>query len=198
MTLPDGSTAELNANTQLSLTEEWKTGENRVVWLKGEAFFEVEKKPSSNVKFTVVTKDLKVEVLGTTFNVNTRNQHTEVFLEEGKITLDLQGQEEEIEPGEFLSYSQEKKEIIDRYKKEEEIHSNWKDGVLKIHDATMQEIMNEIESIYGIDLIVNDRALLEKEGSIAIPVDNIEMATAILERSLNVKILKQGKQLFIN
>ena len=198
ITLPDGSLVELNANSQLLLMEDWAVGKDRKVWLKGEAFFKVEKKPTTQAKFTVITKDLKVEVLGTAFNVNTRNQRTEVFLEEGKITLELNEQKEEIEPGEFISYSQEKKQILNRYKKEEEIHSNWKYGVLKIKDATMHKILNEFESIYGIDLIVKNEKLLEKEGSIAIPVDNLDTATAILERVLNVKIEKKGKQIFIN
>ena len=183
---------------QLSITKEWKPGEDRKVWLKGEAFFKVTKKPSTNAKFTVVTKDLEVEVLGTSFNVNTRNQHTEVFLEEGKITLNLDEQKEQIEPGEFISYSQEKKQIIKRYKKTEEIHSNWKDGILKIDDATIKIILNEIESIYGIDLIVKNEKLLDKEGAVAIPVDDLEMTTLILERVLNVKIKRKGKQYFIN
>ena len=198
VTLPDGSQVELNANTQLSLIEDWEEGVTRRVWLKGEAFFKVKKAPSTNTKFTVITKDLEVDVLGTTFNVNTRNDHTEVFLEEGKITLDMQGQLEQIEPGEFVSYSGTKKEVIDRYQKTEEIHSNWKDGVLKITDARMAEILSEVESIYGIDLIVKDKALLQKEGSVAIPVDDLDMATSILERVLNVKMTRKGKQIFVN
>ena len=197
VTLPDGSIVELNANTQLSLTDDWESGKDRLVWLKGEAFFKVKKNLSTNAKFTVVTKDLKLEVLGTTFNVNTRNERTEVFLEEGKITLELDEKKEQIEPGEFISYSQEKKEILNRYKKKEEIHSNWKDGVLKLNNASMKDILKEIESIYGIDLIVNNTELLQKEGSVAVPVNDLDMATAILERMLNVKIESKGKQYFV-
>lgn len=196
--LPDGSIVELNANSQLSLSGEWKDGATRIVWLKGEAFFKVKKIPSTNVKFTVITKDLEVDVLGTKFSVNTRNDHTEVFLEEGNITLDMQGKIEKIKPGEFISYSQESKKIIDRYKETEEIHSKWKDGVLKIKDASMKDILDEVETIYGIDLIVNDKSLLQKVGSVAIPVDDIEMATSILERVLNVNMEIKGKQVFIN
>lgn len=197
ITLPDGSTVELNANSQLSLIQDWKEGEDRMVWLKGEAFFQVEKKPSTNAKFTVITKDLKVEILGTTFNVNTRNQQTEVFLEEGKITLELDEKKESIEPGEFIAYSKEKKQITNRYKKTEKIHSDWKNGFLKINNASMKVMLDEIEVIYGIDLIATHEKILEKEGTITIPVDNLSMAKAILERAMNVKIEKKGKQLFI-
>ncbi len=198
ITLPDGSVVELNANTQLSLTDEWDEGITRRVWLKGEAFFKVKKIPATNAKFTVITKDLEVDVLGTHFNVNTRNDHTEVFLEEGQISLDMQGEVELIEPGEFISFSGSTKEILDRYKEAEEIHSNWKDGVLRINDADMKEILSEVESIYGIDLIIKDKALLQKEGSVAIPVDDLDMATSILERVLNVQMTRKGKQIFVD
>ena len=198
ITLPDGSIVELNANTQLSLTDEWEEGVTRRVWLKGEAFFKVKKIPATNVKFTVITKDLEVDVLGTHFNVNTRNDHTEVFLEEGQISLDMQGEVELIEPGEFISFSGSNKKILDRYKESEEIHSNWKDGVLRINDADMKEILSEVESIYGIDLIIKDKALLQKVGSVAIPVDDLDMAASILERVLNVQMTRKGKQIFID
>lgn len=197
ITLPDGSKVQLNANSQLSLIKDWKEGEDRMVWLKGEAFFQVEKKPSTNAKFTVVTKDLKIKILGTTFNVNTRNQQTEVFLEEGKITLELDEKKESIEPGEFIAYSKEKKKITSRHKKTEKIHSDWKNGFLKINNASMKVILDEIEIIYGIDLIATHEKILEKEGTITIPVDNLAMTKAILERAMNVKIEKKGKQLFI-
>lgn len=198
ITLPDGSKAELNANSQLSILNDWENGDDRQVWLKGEAFFEVEKKPATGAKFYVATKDLKVEVLGTMFNVNTRNERTEVFLEEGKVVLNLDDdKKEEIVPGEFIAYSQSEKKIIDRYKKKSDIHSDWKKGVLKIDDASIKEILKELETIYGIDIIANDIKLLEKEGSIAVPVDDLEMAVSILERILGVKVKSNGKQYHI-
>ena len=197
LTLPDGSHAELNANSQLTILNQWKEGEDRMVWLKGEAFFDVDKKPATCAKFFVTTKDLKVEVLGTMFNVNTRNERTEVFLEEGKIILDLNDNKEEIEPGEFISYSQVQKKILNRYKKVDEIHSDWKEGVIKIDDGTIGEIIRELEIIYGVDIISKDSKLLKKEGSIAVPVDDLGMTMSILERILSIKVKKIGKQYYI-
>ena len=98
----------------------------------------------------------------------------------------------------FISFSGSNKEILDRYKESEEIHSNWKDGILRINDADMEEILSEVESIYGIDLIIKDKALLQKVGSVAIPVDDLDMATSILERVLNVQMTRKGKQIFID
>jgi len=80
--LPDQSQVKLNANSTLSFYKNWKNDEVRKVWLTGEAYFEVEKTQRADNKFQVITDDLKVEVLGTVFNVNARSIATEVFLEE--------------------------------------------------------------------------------------------------------------------
>src|SRR5690606_16374431 len=61
-----------------------------------------------NAAFTVETNDLKVRVLGTTFNVSARRHQTNVTLEAGKIELDLKLSEEaalSMEPGEVVRYS---------------------------------------------------------------------------------------------
>ena len=188
--LPDGSIVELNANSELSIYPNWEEGKDRNVWITGEAFFQVTKKKSTGAKFFVATSDLKVEVLGTAFSVNTRNSQTEVFLEEGKISLELEGVEEKenIVPGEFIAYSEVQRKVTNRYKKTEEIQADWKDGVLKLDNVSTAEIISEIEAIYGIEVIVNSKSILAKVSSVAIPVNSIEMAILILRRALNVKI----------
>ena len=70
--LPDGSAVTLNANSKL----QYYTHSARKVWLEGEAFFEVKKIPETAEPFQVVTNDLTITVLGTTFNVNSRNEQT--------------------------------------------------------------------------------------------------------------------------
>ncbi|WP_234859203.1 FecR domain-containing protein [Aquimarina aquimarini] len=46
--LPDASIVELNANSTLKLSKNWKDSDMRVVWLNGEAFFDVEKKNNNS------------------------------------------------------------------------------------------------------------------------------------------------------
>ncbi|MEL6866499.1 MAG: FecR domain-containing protein [Bacteroidota bacterium] len=84
VTLPDGSLVRLNALSKLSFsTDSWAT--NREVQLSGEAFFEVEKGST----FTVLTKQGQVEVLGTSFNVYTRENTLETQCYEGKVRLSV-------------------------------------------------------------------------------------------------------------
>lgn len=78
--LPDGTEVNLNKNTTLSYTQ--KFGKERLVKLKGEAFFKVTKlgKP-----FIVDAGSTSVKVLGTHFNVKNYGSSAQVFVEEGSV-----------------------------------------------------------------------------------------------------------------
>lgn len=66
--LPDGSEVWLNAHSQLKYARQFK-GDQRSIYLKGEAFFSVANDKSK--PFIVFTEDgLYTRVLGTSFNVN--------------------------------------------------------------------------------------------------------------------------------
>ena len=78
VTLPDGSTAELHGATTLAYTRGFASlpgldASRRQVRLRGEAFFSVD--PAAR-PFRVETPNASVEVLGTTFTVRARPQHT--------------------------------------------------------------------------------------------------------------------------
>ena len=80
--LLDGSEVILNAKSELKYNKKtWNT--IREVSLKGEAFFKVKK----GSKFTVVTQNGKVVVLGTQFNVNSRSNLFEVICYSGKVKV---------------------------------------------------------------------------------------------------------------
>ena len=82
VTLPDGSEMILNAKSIASFDKSsWNV--NREVSLKGEAFFKVKK----GGKFTVVTDNGNISVLGTQFNVQSQDSFFEVTCFEGKVKV---------------------------------------------------------------------------------------------------------------
>ncbi len=78
--LADGSTVVLNSNSQLKYNKkQWD--DKREVILDGEAFFNVKKGST----FTVKTPNGQVQVLGTSFDVNSDNDYFEVVCYSGKV-----------------------------------------------------------------------------------------------------------------
>lgn len=80
--LLDGSEVILNSKSEITYNaKQW--GNNRELFLDGEAYFKVKK----GSKFTVNTNNGSVEVLGTQFNVNSKSDYFEVVCYEGKVSV---------------------------------------------------------------------------------------------------------------
>lgn len=187
LTLPDSSVVELNANSSISYRDNWTNKKNRVVRLTGEAFFHVTRKEETGQKFCVLTEDLTVEVLGTSFNVNTRHEETKVFLEEGKVKLNFETSSEEIlmEPGELVTYSQKTK-IPRKLKSEPKKSTSWRDGYVDLV-GTPEEILLKVKEIYGLDYEVRNTEHANTSFTIPIPIDNYETMFAALENTIMLK-----------
>ncbi|MBX2871824.1 MAG: FecR domain-containing protein [Saprospiraceae bacterium] len=197
-TLPDGSTVELNANSSISYRDNWTNKESRIVWLTGEAFFHVTKKQETGQKFCVLTDDLTVEVLGTSFNVNTHHEETKVFLEEGKVKLNFETSSEELfmVPGELVTYSQKTKKTQKLTPKTEE-PSSWRDGFVFLENAEFSVILQKINEIYGLKYEVVDQAHLTRKFTIAIPIDNYDTMLSALQEMTGLTVKRTDTQLVI-
>lgn len=81
--LPDGSKVHINAGSEINYKRFfWK--EEKIINLKGEAYFEVEKSANG---FKVISESGEVNVLGTKFNVMDRNQRFNVVCYTGKVSV---------------------------------------------------------------------------------------------------------------
>lgn len=194
--LQDGSDVTLNSNSSLSYYKD----ESRKVWLKGEAFFQVDKKVVTNAKFWVITDDLSVEVYGTSFNVNTKKKKTAVFLEEGKVWLKLKnGDDKKMIPGNYISYSANKDEILEDINIfNANIKTSWKDGSLLFDNLSLEKAMGKIEESYGYTIIFKDDKSKNTLITGAVPTTNIDICIKAIEKSVDVIIVKKENSLIIS
>ncbi|PHN03421.1 FecR family protein [Flavilitoribacter nigricans] len=192
VTLPDGSRVNMNANTTLRLDDHWNDGAIRRVWLSGEAYFQVTKQSDTHGLFQVITDDLTVEVLGTAFNVHSRGEHTEVYLEEGSVNLELADGTQgamQLEPGEMLTYSKALSTIVESGPASKELTTSWKDGLLKFDKTPMREVLQEVEDIYGITFRLEDESQYDRPiTSQGVPMEQLEVTLPILARALGLTV----------
>ncbi|HWD90410.1 MAG TPA: FecR domain-containing protein [Mucilaginibacter sp.] len=98
--LPDGSVVTLNKYSTLSFAPSF-TGNKRYAKLAGEAFFNVRHDPAK--PFIIETNDLLITVLGTSFNVKSRGDTTEVIVETGIVGVKKEQQIITLNAGEKLT-----------------------------------------------------------------------------------------------
>ncbi|MEM6801969.1 MAG: FecR domain-containing protein [Bacteroidota bacterium] len=149
---PDNSWVRLNENSEI-VFEEKKWSELRKIGLEGEAYFEVEKGAS----FTVETHLGRVKVLGTRFNVSTRNQVLEVICFEGKVEVNNPdaSQQQILTAGESLRI--EKGEIgkMDTAALTQFLPA-WLGGIYSAEDISIKEALAAFERIYGVEFEIEN------------------------------------------
>ncbi|QNF31472.1 FecR domain-containing protein [Adhaeribacter swui] len=199
--LPDKSTVVLNSNSKLTLTDNWSISKDREVWLEGEAFFSVQKKPGQgNARFIVHTDDMEVKVLGTKFNVNNRKSRTKVVLNSGKVALSAQelapGKSTLMQPGELAELRADNKEFVKK-KVNPLIYSSWIHKKLLFDDTSIRDIATLLENNYGFQVEVNDSTLMDRRLTGEVYVEDVETLLKALSKSFQLDIAHQGNTLIL-
>jgi transmembrane sensor len=169
--LPDSSVVILNANSSMRIPQQWTESGGRQVWLEGEAYFQVQKQPSTVRKFVVHTRQVDVEVLGTKFNVNARRQRAVVSLEEGKVRLSMNGVVTSVlekkaalvmRPGQVAEVDED---LQTKVNEDRAIgaRSGWTRHEFHFDNTSLGEIAGMIKDTYGYDMVVEDSVMLSKE-----------------------------------
>ncbi|WP_282018464.1 FecR family protein [Salegentibacter mishustinae] len=203
MTLPDGSSVILNANSEISYAKDWNGENSREVWLEGEAFFEVVKTRGRNnvpKTFLVHSGNLNVEVLGTSFNVGERRGETKVTLLTGKVKLENKLDKSAapliLEPGEHAEVSTKDK-VLKKSKVNTRKYASWVDDLMIFEATELGEIKYVLEDNFGLEVVFEDPKLMQRKFTGVIKTGNIEEFLRTLELSFDIDVTnKDGKIIF--
>lgn len=156
LTLSDGTRVWLNAETELRYPVQFN-GKERVVYLKGEAYFEVSK--NKEKPFLVQVDDMSVKVYGTAFNVNTYNK-IETVLVTGSVGMNQGGKEVLLKPNQKGVFDQVSGKIT-----VEDVdvlaYVSWKNGDFIFRNESLNSIMDKLSRWYGLEVLYQDAGLQE-------------------------------------
>lgn len=197
LTLPDSTVVQLNANSSLRYHRAWNLLNKREVWVNGEVLLRVKhlnKSPDhirAGEHFTAYTKQLAVEVLGTTFNIRERRGETEVSLLQGKLAVkDLQGKHRTkfLKSGELIRYRAGAFTEKEKLTQQASTPAAWTGKELDTHDVTVATIMEMYQDLYGKTLVVRDPHLLQKRIDGKLPLTSERSIIYALANILDAEI----------
>ncbi|MCX2450990.1 FecR domain-containing protein [Pedobacter sp. PLR] len=175
--LPDGTLVWLNAESSLSYDSHLDEEKQRLVYLVGEAFFDVSHR--RNRPFVVRTKELSVKVLGTAFNVKAyaKEKGTEATLLRGSIELSMNNQPAQkivLKPSEkFATATQQKNNLNKKVNQQKNIlpdliiehivpvriagseyieETSWKDNMLVFQNESLEDLKPRLERWFNIHI----------------------------------------------
>ena len=131
---------------------------NRNVTLCGEGYFEVSK--NKNLPFQVVSDDIKVEVLGTKFNVKNypEDPNIKVALLEGSVMLYDSLESTILKPNQIAQYDKQNKKTTLKTIAAENT-SAWINGHLYFDEENMETIALALERAFDVNITIKDETL---------------------------------------
>lgn len=157
ISLPDNSTVELNANSEL-FVKCMNDKERQVSLLTGEAYFVV---THNDLPFTVTTSKGTVSVMGTEFNVrNRQDKPFTVALKKGKIRFQNPAGEVELKPGECVKEDKNGKFVVGKVNLESQFP--FRTDNLNFNGVALMEIIRELEGHYGVKFVYEHKLDTER------------------------------------
>lgn len=161
--LADGSIVHLNSNSSLSYPETF-TGDERIVNLSGEGFFEITE--NKNSPFIVQSQKLRIKVLGTTFNVYNQetSQKSFITVSSGEVLVSLNEKTADIQdlahikPNQQLSFDHRNQNFEINEVKTDNIIA-WKDGNIIFENTPMSDVVTQLQRWYGIDIELENKGI---------------------------------------
>jgi len=158
--LPDGTSVTLNSGSTLDYPA--KFGKNkRTVALKGEAYFNVVH--DATKPFIISAEDVSVEVLGTSFYVNTSSSEGqgEVILTSGRVAVFYKNNPGKItilEPGEKAVFSKTEQKIT-KTENDETNYMAFKTKDLVFSSTPLCDVIKTLNNVYHSKITLRDKKI---------------------------------------
>ncbi|MGV3697368.1 FecR family protein [Flavobacterium sp.] len=181
--LPDQSKIVMNSGSEIEY-KKWNWDENRTLNLEGEAYFNVAKGKT----FEVSTIHGKVTVLGTQFNVRTRENDFEVSCYEGTVKVTRAEQEIIITKGYSVSIGTDDlvKKTID------DTEPQWLNNKIAFSQKNLRAVIEELERQYNCRIILKSKDNKQLFTGI-LPSDDRKAALNIVTSIFHLKITQFEK-----
>lgn len=200
--LSDGTTVHLNSGTTLKYPVKFIAGENRQVFLDGEAYFDVTKDKTH--PFVVNADNLNVRVLGTHFNVSSypEDDLTDVVLVEGSVGLYTANEKFNadkntiLKPG-FKGSFNRKDNHIDTKPVITETYTSWIKGGLTFRNMSFKNITKKLERRYNVTIETQNTKLANEKFNASFGDEPIEKVLSYFNDVYGIKYTIKNDQILI-
>ncbi|WP_288736397.1 FecR domain-containing protein, partial [uncultured Parabacteroides sp.] len=160
--LPDGTHVSLGSKTTFHYDKNFGK-DKRIVYLEGEAYFEVAKQ--KNKPFIVKTKEQDIEALGTKFNVMAypMDSMTITTLLEGSVRLTTMhiAKQTILEPNQQFVYNRNSR-LTCRQNVDARQFTSWTTGYYYFHEQSLIAILDRLSHVYGAEFVVTSEVLKKR------------------------------------
>lgn len=184
LTLEDGTKVWLNNLTTLRYPVKFAK-DKRLIYLEGEAYFEVSR--DEHLPFYIITPNAELCVLGTSFNVNARKEQEAVTLVSGSLAVAAGTQQIILQPGNQAIVKE--KSVVSVKDVDTFMYTAWLKGLFYFSNETLENVMKRLSEWYRFNYRFEEESLKkEKIMCIVNKYDEFEEIMQLIEDSQIVRI----------
>jgi transmembrane sensor len=193
-TLPDGTVATLNKHSELSFPSSFR-GKQRKVNLEGEAFFAV--KPDKEHPFVIDVNGVEVTVLGTSFNVRSTADSTEVIVETGRVQVKKDSVVILLQAGERVIFGKadpapEKKQSSDK------LYNYYISRTFVCDNTPLWKLVEKLNTAYDVNIVITRKELRNLPLNVTFDEESLDMILKVISQTLMVKITREENRIEIH
>jgi len=191
-TLPDGSVVTLNKRSSLSYPETFKGG-TRSVQLKGEAFFNIT--PDKSKPFIIEANGTNIKVVGTSFNVKTGDDKTEVIVETGIVEVSKKKNKVKLNPHEKATVSKNSDTPV-KETNDDELYGYYKNNEFICEHTPLYRLADVLNDAYGVHIVVTGN-VANRQITTTFKNRSLDEVLTVIAETLGVRIERNGNEIII-
>jgi transmembrane sensor len=198
-TLPDGSHVTLNNGSVINYPSKFAK-DKRKISLQGEAYFDVAH--DADHPFVITSGNVCIEVLGTSFYVNTNGPEgkVEVVLTSGKVAVyyvDKPEQKVILAPGERIDFPKEVAAFAKAVNTDEN-YMAWKTRKIVFSDQPLGQIVRQLNKVYRSNITISQPDIGDCRMTATFDNQELDAVMNVIEATLDVEIRKKGNTFVIS
>ncbi|WP_419700352.1 FecR family protein [Mucilaginibacter sp. NFX135] len=191
--LPDGSVITLNTRSTIVYPGRF-TGNIRPVSLSGEAFFKVS--PDKTKPFIIKVNDVTVRVVGTSFNVKSRNGKTEVIVETGIVQVSKKQNSVDLNPGEQVTVTKEQG-LLPKQQSKGKLYNYYLTGQLVCDKTPLSEVVQALNEVYGAHIVIANKLLESLPITTTFKGQSLNEVLDVISGTFKITVVRKNQQILL-
>jgi ferric-dicitrate binding protein FerR (iron transport regulator) len=192
-TLPDGSVITLNKNSSLTYPERF-TKDTRSVALKGEAFFRIT--PDKNKPFIITINDIRIKVIGTSFNVRSEKGLTEVIVATGVVQVQKGNTEVALRPNEKVVVRRQDS-VITKERETAQLYQYYESREFVCDNTPLWKLVAVLNKAYDTTIVIGRPELRNLPLTTTFPNESLDRILQIISLTFNIDVEKIGTSIIL-
>ena len=191
ITLADSSVVTLNKTSQLTYPDRF-AGNTREVNLKGEAFFDVAHDKSK--PFMIHVNGVTVRVVGTSFNIKSAGDSTEVIVETGIVQVMQQEVEVRLKPKEKVMVKSGK---FKKGNTQDDLYSYYRSQKFVANNTPLWRLVEVLNEVYHVNIVIDNKKLGNRVITTTFKAGSLDGILDVIKKTLDVQIIRKPHLIII-